>query len=254
MRRSIGGCSRLIRTGILGGDDLARIFFNRGIAYFVKGQYDASIEDYDQTIRLNPKHVEALIDRGIIFNGKGQHVSLGRNLPFFRNVTAGTLSAWIHPKGGGEERYPRIIMLSVHRDEPTTKTRAKLSLNRDENGQRFKLVASARPTDHGRTDSLVTDNYEVPPDRWTHVAAVFDFEKDSIELYVDGTSRQKTDSAGFEDSRVADTPAFCGAIGSEEGGSEKFFGGLIDDVRIYDRALTGDEVKELYKKTSLRPN
>ena len=46
---------------------------------------------------------------------------------------------------------------------------------------------------------------------------------------------------------------YVAAIGSEEDGSEDFFRGLIDDVRIYHRALSSAEVKELYQTTLDRP-
>ena len=92
-------------------------------------------------------------------DGKNDYVSLGRNLPYFRNVTAGTLSAWIQPRGGDEEIFSRIIGLSVHRDEPTTKTRARLKLVKDPNGKRFKLVAGAKPRDHGDSQSLETNQW-----------------------------------------------------------------------------------------------
>jgi tetratricopeptide (TPR) repeat protein len=36
-------------------------------------QFDRAIEDFNQAIRLNPNHTEALSNRGAAYNGKGQY-------------------------------------------------------------------------------------------------------------------------------------------------------------------------------------
>jgi lipoprotein NlpI len=69
----IDACSRAITSGQYSGRDLARLYFTRGVAYRIKGQHDRAIQDFDQTIRLNPQNVQTFIDRGISYEAKGQH-------------------------------------------------------------------------------------------------------------------------------------------------------------------------------------
>jgi lipoprotein NlpI len=61
---AIAACSRLIASGRFSARNLGTLYFNRGIAYKHKGQYDRAIQDYDQAIRLNPRQAEAFSSRG----------------------------------------------------------------------------------------------------------------------------------------------------------------------------------------------
>ena len=41
--------------------DYADAYYNRGVAYEVKGEVDRAVEDYTKTIQLNPNYGEALL-------------------------------------------------------------------------------------------------------------------------------------------------------------------------------------------------
>jgi tetratricopeptide (TPR) repeat protein len=47
-------------------------YYNRGWAYFNKGQYDLAIKNYNKAIELNPKFPEAYNNRGNVYLNKGQ--------------------------------------------------------------------------------------------------------------------------------------------------------------------------------------
>ncbi|NIP24127.1 MAG: DUF1080 domain-containing protein [Phycisphaerae bacterium] len=80
----------------------------------------------------------------------------------------------------------------------------------------------------------------VNDDRWHHVAGVYDGTKTC--LFVDGTldASEKTTRT----ISVNDYPVLIGENAQHRG---RFFRGLIDDVRIYDRALSVDELRALVK-------
>jgi tetratricopeptide (TPR) repeat protein len=67
----IAACTRQIGSGHFWGHDLAIVHYNRGFAWQAKGDYDRAIADYDQAIRLDPKHTAAYINRGVAWNDKG---------------------------------------------------------------------------------------------------------------------------------------------------------------------------------------
>lgn len=51
--------------------EYAVAYFNRGLAYFCKGDLDRAISDWDEAIRLVPDDVEAYYYRGIAYDEKG---------------------------------------------------------------------------------------------------------------------------------------------------------------------------------------
>jgi hypothetical protein len=75
--------------------------------------------------------------------------------------------------------------------------------------------------------------------RWHHLVAVYDGTK--MYLYMDGELDVSTSAAGSIETN--DMPVFIGANSKASGRGWK---GLIDDVRIYNYALSEAEVKALY--------
>jgi hypothetical protein len=75
---------------------------------------------------------------------------------------------------------------------------------------------------------------------WTHVAVVSDTSaSNQYEIFVDGTSEATgdlPDPGGVSDSNV---------IGGQPSGDYRYFNGLIDEVRFYDRALSASEIGDL---------
>ena len=69
----ISGCTALIQSGRYQGNDLAKVFNNRGIAYRNKGEYDRAFQDFNQAIKLNPQFAFAFNSRGIAYQSKGQY-------------------------------------------------------------------------------------------------------------------------------------------------------------------------------------
>ena len=73
---AVSHCTRAIQSGQLSQTDLNTAFNTRGSAYYVKGDYDRAIEDYDQAIRLapnDPNSAQAFYDRGNAYLNKGDY-------------------------------------------------------------------------------------------------------------------------------------------------------------------------------------
>ena len=59
-------------SGIIRRDRKAEwAYYNRGIAYWAKGDYDRAIADYSESIRLIPGDARAYVSRGIAYRAKG---------------------------------------------------------------------------------------------------------------------------------------------------------------------------------------
>lgn len=81
---------------------------------------------------------------------------------------------------------------------------------------------------------------------WHHYVGVYDFEAGEVRLYVDGELRA-TGSITAETQLLSDTGELT--IGWDDGMTgTRYFDGKMDDVRLYERAITAAEVVELYGK------
>jgi hypothetical protein len=77
----------------------------------------------------------------------------------------------------------------------------------------------------------------LPTGRWVHLAATFDGT--TMRLYMDGTECGTMSRPGAllpTDGRLV--------LGNYELDHPSYFQGLLDDVRIYRRVLSGDDIKE----------
>lgn len=108
---------------------------------------------------------------------------------------------------------------------------------------------------NGATPAFVQDTSVLPLYSWQHYVAVADGSR--VHLYrntvevgtpvsYDGTLTSALSCVGIG----AKVDQSCN--GAADAGSPGFWNGTLDDVRIYNRALTADEVKALYTGSVLR--
>jgi hypothetical protein len=84
-----------------------------------------------------------------------------------------------------------------------------------------------------------------PPGRWVHIGATYDGRE--MRIYVDGSPVAMQPATGMIAEAFA--PLLVGT-GSQTGPATEFFSGLIDDVIIYERALSAAEVRLLSEGNS----
>lgn len=87
---------------------------------------------------------------------------------------------------------------------------------------------------------------------WTFITAIFNNGDSTLNLlYTDGSNRTLTQVQGSPIARNVSTNARIGMLLHE---NRYYFGGKIDDVRIYNRALSAAEVQQLYAATNTNNN
>ena len=92
------------------------------------------------------------------------------------------------------------------------------------------------------------DGGVIPPpgpieqNQWYHCAYTCDTSKNEMTLYVDGEPLATTTSGGVPNNLT------CLRIGASYNG--RYFPGILDEVRIYNRALSDDEIEQNYNVKS----
>lgn len=71
--QSIASCTRIIGDTAETPANRAKAYFNRGLAYSSKKDYDRAIADFSEAIRLNPKQQVYYLGRGNCYYGKGDY-------------------------------------------------------------------------------------------------------------------------------------------------------------------------------------
>lgn len=79
--------------------------------------------------------------------------------------------------------------------------------------------------------------------RWTHM--VMSQEGETLKLYIDGVLVGQTENVQLDPYEIAYSIPYC-YIGRSMWSGDRYFNGMIDEFRIYNRAITDEEVTELY--------
>lgn len=159
-----------------------------------------------------------------------------KNIPNLHAHRGLTLAAWIKRTPSGQNKqYAYVTGLGLEGDNPI----ATLSIS---NGVVHGFIEGDGSSDQGR----VTGDTPVKDGVWTHIAITFDRAENQATSYVNGVAQ----ATPTDISRIGDGELDWkfGTIGRTLGSSHReYFGGLIDDVRIYDRPLSPVEIAKLAK-------
>ena len=161
------------------------------------------------------------------FDGSNDYIDVGS---FSLNANAGTVSAWI--KSSNTSDFQMIISKFVSGSR-------QVQFRTETNGK-IRLILYKSSTVNSLLDSTGT----VLDGNWHHV--VFTYNSSGINLYIDGSA------SGSNTTNItpvqASTDNFM--IGARKISTpEKFFNGSIDEVAVWNTALTSTQVAEIYNGT-----
>ena len=71
--RSIAGCTRIIEDRAKGMADRRQAHLERGMAYARRGELDRAINDFTESIWLDPANAAAFYNRSLAYRAKGEH-------------------------------------------------------------------------------------------------------------------------------------------------------------------------------------
>jgi len=167
------------------------------------------------------------------FDGSNDYVDAGS---FDVSGSALTLAAWVKAENLANCSSNDCRILSKATGTAEADHYFMLSTISSGGGSRLRF----RLKTGGTTTTLIASSGDLPENVWLHVAAVYDGA--TMELFLDGNSVGSTGKTGALSGNPA-VPVWIGGNPTEPSG--KPWRGRIDDVRVYDRALSAAELSAL---------
>lgn len=187
---------------------------------------DSSGNGYHGTI-YGANFVEGISGKALQFDGKGD-VVLTNNFPVYANEPF-TIETWVYPASTSND-YNTIIGHNRHYPD-NVYSRALLS-GVPSQADKWTIFMPSPGYLYGSTHGI---------NQWYHLAVVFDGSR--VSLYVNGVIDINPVAANYGDQNI---PVAIGRFYYDLSGSS--FNGIIDEVRIYNRALSAEEIKAEYSK------
>ncbi len=193
---------------------------------------DQSGQGNTGTLVNTPTQVIGKIGQGLQFDGSSQYIDAGTPV---MPTSAFTLSGWIYPTS-----YASVQGQIISKGYDGSNTQWELILL---NSGKAQIDTYVTPTQKG-----VTSSATIPLNKWTYLTGSFD-----------GTTWRIYINDSLDSFNVQSGPVATGAkldIGAVDiiGTSGQYFPGKIDDVRIYNRALSLTEIRQLYNAGAVKLN
>lgn len=181
--------------------------------------------------------IDAKLNNGLRFNSaENDYVTISDNSTL--DLTdSGTLMAWIRPESiAGISNWNGII----HKGDQTDFSDEAYFLQF--NGWR-NLIGGGH---NGTSNVYITGSTTFNADQWYHTAITWDGS--GLVLYVNGNIDASSSAVLVNRNSSGNLQ-----IGSQfTSGSDYFFDGIIDEVALYNRALSSGEIQSIYNRASLR--
>ena len=168
-------------------------------------------------------YAEGKFGQALRLDGSGAAVTLPAGIADSDKLT---VAAWVYWNGGGQ--WQRIFDFG-------TGTEQNIFLTPRSGGNTLRFAIK----DNGLEQSVETG--QLATGQWVHLAAVLDAE--TARLYVNGALAAST--SGIENSPLQFLPT-ANSIGDSQYSADPPFNGMIDDLRMYNDALDGARIAQLY--------
>ena len=184
--------------------------------------------------------VQGKLGQALNFDGTNDLVNVGSGASL-DNIATITISAWIKPNANsdGGDIFDKVSSGLAQADGP--------DLWIDPSGGNRLYFTQGFYDGLFNTGVWYADNV-ISLGEWQHVAVVYSSQSDANDpvFYVNGIPKPTIEDQAPSGDQRDDSAweAVIGAYGASD--TNGLFDGLIDDIRVYNRALTAAEIKQLY--------
>jgi hypothetical protein len=175
-----------------------------------------------------PVWVTGKLNGALQFNGSTDCVDLG-NKAAFNMAGSFTVSLWANI-GAWTSGWGCVMM--GNRGE-------------DNIGWQIRRYSSDRLcfTTRGQGNDDVSSNLTpVPQNQWIHIGCVYNSANNTKAIYVNGLLDKSVSTNGASVTPTTHNTYIGARANNTNATQESFFTGILDDVRLYDRALSGDDL------------
>ena len=181
--------------------------------------------------------VPGKIGQALKFDGSSGYVVT----PYSSSLKFGTgnfsVSAWVNGSGNP---YKFASVISANRFGVGESWNLAIGDNTNQNLPSFQVWGTGSGSNYADGPSNINDG------KWHHLVAVRNGT--TAQIFVDGVAGGINTISSSWNSDGAGANVYIGALGDNPSGvkANDYFNGSIDDVRIYNRALSASEVQQLY--------
>lgn len=185
---------------------------------------DSSGRGFNGTAIGSPTYAAGAYNNAIVLNGSSQTVDIGLPLGAGSGGTK-TITFWV---------------------KTSSSTAGYIVTNYDATSNGFSIIYNSGKTIGiawtGAINDLVTTD-TIPSGVWTHIAAVFENATNGFKIYFNGISvGQKTPASELT---VTNKIKIGSRWGTANSGNFAYFTGTVDDLQIYNAALTQTQIQNI---------
>ena len=151
---------------------------------------------------------------------------------------------WVRVPDHDSLRLTDELTLSAWVKESVSHTYAKIISRRLGSYFYFLGVDNGRPyggIGDGTVFEVTGKSLLMSLDHWNHLAFAYNDAQDTMYMHFAGTERPSTVTQNLPPTNGIDV-----SIGADSQGTSNFFIGIIDDVAVYDAALSSTAIRQLY--------
>jgi len=209
---------------------------------------DSSGSNNTGTLTNGPTWTTGKIGQALEFDGVDDYVRVGDGT-LLQNMSLASISAWIYPQSFNGQSRVKIYS----KDNAGSGNFLVFWLENFNvtNGLAFNRQYSISSL------SAISPANVINLNQWNHVAVVWDggSARSNVTFYVNGVRQPINTGVGADGSgALSDDSGYTVSIGSNANGSEHWYDGQIDEVRVYNRALSTSDIQALYAYTGGPPD